>query len=598
MIEPVWRVRARVLVLGFGLVVGLGATGVASTPAPRWIGKDAVIYVELPRPADLIDRALDPQLQAALRVLPQVEKAYQADGYKTLRTIVDAVAGRLGMTSREALRRLAAGGMVVAVEAAPGAPPRGLAIVTPEDAAFGNQVIEAFTTLARENEARHGRPDPVKSAEYRGVTAYALGKAAFALVDGSLVVSDKPETVKIIVDRVRDGFEGGAEQTLAEEPSFKARRGQCGADTLAWGWARLDRLRTLDPKRFNLPEKMPPQATFLFGSWLEAFRTAAWVDARVSMSGERVAASLTLPVPEGGYREAFRGFVPARGETAPAAVSPPGTIASLSLWRDVSAIWEARSELFTPEVQQGLTKLDTFAGQFFGGRDFGTGVLGALHPRWRLVVAHQDYEALEPCPDLKLPAFALLVDLDPADDEFSQRLKVAFQSFVGVVNLNAGQKAGPPLELGWEVCEGVTITTSHYLVPRVDAEDDARSKEKTAVDQRFNFTPSIAQVENHFILSSSLGLTRALVHALKTPGPPGAETLRIEADGPTLARLVAINRNRLVMQNMLDKGHDQATAEGEVGRLERILATLGQGRLTVVDGPETLRLDLSFKLSR
>jgi len=111
----------------------------------------------------------------------------------------------------------------------------------------------------------------------------------------------------------------------------------------------------------------------------------------------------------------------------------------------MAAIWEASEDLFAPEVAQNLAKLDTFAGQFFGGRDFGSGVLGALDPHWCLVVAHQDYAGLVPAPDVKLPGFALIAGLNPDDADFSQRLKVAFQSFVGLSNLNAAQKSAPPL---------------------------------------------------------------------------------------------------------------------------------------------------------
>jgi len=145
-------------------------------------------------------------------------------------------------------------------------------------------------------------------------------------------------------------------------------------------------------------------------------------------------------------------------------------IAGASLWRDMAAIWEARDELFTPEVSQNLAKLDTFAGQFFGGRDFGSGVLGALDPKWRLVVAHQDFAEMKPVPDVKLPAFALIADLNPDDLDFQQRLKVAFQSFVGLSNLNAAQKSAPPFELGSEVFDGVAISSARYMVARDDRE--------------------------------------------------------------------------------------------------------------------------------
>ena len=121
-----------------------------------------------------------------------------------------------------------------------------------------------------------------------------------------------------------------------------------------------------------------------------------------------IAATVELPAPPGGYPASVKGYVPAVGQGSAPQLRPPGTIASLSLWRDWATIWESRTELFTPEVVQGLAQLDTFAGQFFGGREFGSDVLGAFDPHWRLVIAHQDYEALKPAPDIRLPAFALV----------------------------------------------------------------------------------------------------------------------------------------------------------------------------------------------
>ena len=149
-----------------------------------------------------------------------------------------------------------------------------------------------------------------------------------------------------------------------------------------------------------------------------------------------------------------------------------------------------RADLLTPEAVQGLAQLDTFAGQFFGGRDFGTGVLGALTSDWRLVVAMQDYAAMSPVPDVKLPAFALVVDVRPDDEDFAARLKVAFQSFVGLANLGAAQSKAPPLELGSETFEGVTISTTHFMAPVNKPNNEAEDKDKGPVHSRHNFSPS------------------------------------------------------------------------------------------------------------
>lgn len=321
-------------------------------------------------------------------------------------------------------------------------------------------------------------------------------------------------------------------------------------------------------------------------------RKADWASAAFSWTDAGLGAELALPTPSGGYPEALKGFVPPNGRGATKPVNPPGTIASLSLWRDLSSLWEARADLFPPEAVQGLAKLDGVAGQFFGARDFGTDVLGPLGDEWRLVVARQDHASLKPVPDMKLPAFALVVDLKPGDNDFAQRLKVAFQSIVGLVNLGGAQSKSPPLELGAETVEDVTISTARYMLPK------AAPNAKEPVHMRHNFSPSLAQVGNQLILSSSVSLTRSLIQTFKTPAKPEDATLMVKADGRELADLVEINKTRLVMQNMLEKGHDKTQAEREISVLTQLLRYLGLAQLSVQDSAETVKFKLSFDLAK
>ena len=325
---------------------------------------------------------------------------------------------------------------------------------------------------------------------------------------------------------------------------------------------------------------------------MEAVCKAPWIAANVKWTDRRLAAELLVPTPPGGYAESLKGFIPAKDAGASSLIVPPGTIASVSLWRDFSAIWEGRAELLSPEAVQGLAQLDTVAGQFFGGRDFGTGVLGALTNDWRLVVARQDYASMKPVPDVKYPAVALIKGLKPEDEEFAQQLKVAFQSIIGLVNLGAAQSKAPPLELGSETVDGITISSSHFIPPKGPDDD------KQSVHVRHNFTPSVAQVDNYFILSSSVGLTRDLIKAIKSPAKPADATLLVEADGPELVKLLEFNRNRLVMQNMLSRGENKAQAEDGVSTLLQLLRYFGHGRLTVQDGSDSVHLALDFALSQ
>src|SRR5262249_12263005 len=131
-----------------------------------------------------------------------------------------------------------------------------------------------------------------------------------------------------------------------------------------------------------------------------------------------------------------------------------------------------------------------------------------------------------------------------------------------------------------------------------DGKGATDEKDKEPVHYRHNYSPSAAQVGQHFILSSSVGLTRDLISALKSPGKASDATLAAEADGSALARLVDLNRKRLVMHNMLEKGHDKDQAEGEVGLLAALLRYLGRGRLTVQDAPDATRVGLEFTLGK
>lgn len=559
--------------------------GAAAEPA-RWIGRDAAVYLELARPGPLADRLLDPQIQKALRAIPPYAKAIDSGKFAQARKALERVASTLDTTWEQGLRDLTGGGIVLAVE---GTPPRLVLMVTPTDPAVLERAVAAVRDLARDDAAARGNPDPIRRDEYRGVPAYALPqKGAYAIVEGRLVVADGSPALKAVIDRAVGGE--AIESTLAGDAAWTARREQVTPDVLGWGFARLDRLRTLDPKRFVIDDDGKPRTVALLGSWLDVFKQAGWASATLRWSGEDLAAELTLPAPAGGVAEPFRGFVPAVGSGTFVPLEVPGTIASLSLWRDVARVWEARAELFPPEVVQNLAKLDGLAGQFFGGRDFGSDVLGALGNNWRLIVARQDYDAMKPVPDTKLPAFALVADLKPDDNDFARRLKVAFQTVVGLTNVAAAQSKTPPLELGSETFEGVTITTTRFMLPK----DPPAAGEP--VNQRHNFSPSVVQVDDHFVLSSSLGLTRALIRALKQPTNPAAATLVLAADGPELARLLERNQERLVMQNMLDKGHDKTQAKQDVGTLIQLLRLLGRGRVAVTDGAETVRLGINFAL--
>ncbi|QDV33381.1 hypothetical protein [Tautonia plasticadhaerens] len=557
------------------------------------LGPETLAYVELSRPGVLLDRLTGDRAMGLIEAVPGYAEALESSRFGEFRRLVEFVSGQLDTTWDEGLRALSGGGIVLGVEEAN--PPRLVLVVTPEDPGFLDRAHAKLVELARRDAEEKGAPDPIGESEYRGLTAYRVSdEEAHVILDGRLVLANGLDGLKSVVDRHLDGGD-----RLSDSDAFEGRRPE---DTpLAWAYARLDRLRELDPDRFRADEP-DDGAMLLIGAWIEHIQTAPWASAWLDWDEDRLAAALTVATPEDGRSEVMARFLPAEGDGAPAPIEFEGRLATINLWRDQYTLWHVREDLLPPEALQGLAQLDSLAGTFFGGRDFGDSVLEPLGSHWQLVAAMQDFGSMDPEPSLKLPSFAMVVELDADRPEFAQRLRVAFQSFLGLANLGGAETGAPPLMLGSETHEGIPISLATFMAaPEAPGEGDEEGGEDPAeVHYRNNFSPSVAEVEGRFIVSSSVGLTRSLIDALKAdPGPdPTDATLLMTADGPALAGLVELNRERLVLRNMLERGNDRDAAEREVATLAALLRTLGLGELRLEDGEDASTLVLEFDLGR
>ena len=561
---------------------------------------------EIPQPDRLIDRGTDPRFQDYLKLLPQYQKLLKDPKFGELRAVVNLIATQLDTTWDQGLRELTGGGITAALEADPGQEPRVYLLITPKNKELLERANQVLLKLARQDAKDKGKPEPVKTSDHRGVVVHVLGDdkgVAYGLVAGKLAISNSVKNLERLIDRMvamaaksgEPAVSGKASfASLAERAEWKTLKEKQDADSLAWGFADMDRLRQLDPKRYGSSNKPDTGVIVLFGSWFQAIQKAPWLTASIRWSPTELGAAIDLPVPKDGRAPAYKGYVPGSGKGAAPLIQPPGTIASLSLWRDMETFWESRADLFPPETVQGFAQLDTLAGQFFGGREFGTDVLGQFDPHWRLVVAQQDYAALKPQPDVKYPAVAIVAELDSADSDFGERFKVAFQAIIGISNVDGNQKKAAALELGTEEVEGIKLATARYMIPRHSA------SASEAPSPRYNFTPATAQVGKYLIFSSSVGLARDLIKELKSKngGADVSETAVLEADGPELARLLEINRSRLAMQLMLGRGETKEKAEGQVELGLALLRSLGHGRLVIRDDPGATRIQLKLQLAR
>ena len=564
------------------LTLMAGPAGAQTPRAERLASPDALFYVDIIQPKAVLKNVADPGLQRAVADLPGVAEALKKPDVAGLPAVATYVAQLLGTDVPDAAARLLGGGVSLVVEGEKG-PERAFVVVTPADAGFLGKAHETFLDLARKDAAGKGMPDPIKENEYQGTKVYSTSPAeAHAIAGGVLVVSNSADTLRMVLDRLAKP----PTTSLADSADWKARRDSLPKDTVAWTYVNFAKLRQIDPATYA-PEKPNPALAFIAGPWYESLLKADSASMALRWGDGKLGAEFTLPKPAAGRSKASETYIPPAGASAPPALKPPGVIASMTLWRDLSKVWDNRADIFPPETLAGLAQLDTTAGTFFAGRDFSTGVLGSLTSDWRLVVAQQDVKTLSPVPATKLPSFALVVGLRPEDEEFADRLMSAFTSFVGLVNIGAQQSKAPPLMPRVETFEGVTIQSSKFSAPRNVPKGEP-------VHQRHNFSPSAAIVDHQFILGSSLTLTRDLVHAVKNPGPAEPATLAMDVDGGKLAKLVEDNKAGLVADNMLKKGIAKPQAEAENASLARILRYLNRGHLQAVDGPDASRLRLDF----
>jgi hypothetical protein len=127
--------------------------------------------------------------------------------------------------------------------------------------------------------------------------------------------------------------------------------------------------------------------------------------------------------------------------------------------------------------------------------------------------------------------------------------------------------------------QGETRFTVAYF-SAVDVED------KTRLDQRFNFRPSVAMPGDYLILSSTDGLARDLVDTLGREMRSSPEALAgthsaLEIDAGQLASILEANRMTLVRGDMLKKGKTQEESEAGIDMLITLTKLAKQLRLTV-----------------
>ncbi len=555
---------SRLPVLAFFLLLAAIRPAVAddSRHPSRLLGENALVYFELARPDKLIDVATDPKLWDTVKQADAVERFLASDQFRQLRQAVEMFEAKLGVKWQPAVRDLVGGGVYVSFDPAAGA----VVIVKPRKPELLARLHDTFKELIEADAAGSGRESPIKSQDYKGITGWSFGRGeAHAIVGDVLAISNQSGAVKGVVDR----HLGDAKRSLADAADFQQAAKSLPADRLGWGFVKLGLARLIPGfnKALDGPSENPA-AEYLAAGVLEALKTAPYAAFSLHGDEQELRFRVTLPYEPSKVAEKRKWFFPPEpGKAAYVPLKPKGMIQSISIHRDLSGMWVQRDKLFNDEVIAGLAQADSGLGLYFSGRDFGTEVLGALTPRMQFVAARQQFPQGEPIPAIKLPAFALVLEMkDPAD--FAKHLLLGYQKIVGIYNITGGMNGQPQMLMDAEDYQGVKITVSKFLV------DPNTDKQKAPL--QYNFSPSCATVGNRFVLASTVGLARELIDELKKPSAREltSDSVAVVADLAELATVLSDNREPLVAQTQVRDGGTREEAAAQVkGLLDGLRAT-------------------------
>jgi hypothetical protein len=551
------------------------------------------LYLRINQPAALfLDEFRNPLVLNALRQIPNIGPQLDNPQLDQVKAVLGALGSTEDLSWSQLVREIMNGPAELGVAANPN---KLILSVVPKDVTRLGRLHAKLIEFARADATNKGNPDPVTTFNHAGVDCFSFTPTeAHAIYDGKLLLASSESVLKDALDLLTGKKQ--PKSKLSESKSFRDAMEQGNAASHeAFGLARLDLLRKAGVNNLKPLEEYNPLAALLFGGWVEAYNKAGWLALAFDLKAGKPTLEAIMPVDEKtAQSEARQAFTPPAKEFAPRPLVVPNQIGSLNLWRDLGKVWNIRESIVKGPALQGLNGLDNGLGQFFGGRDFGTGVLGALRPDWRLNVAEQDVKSLKPRPDLVLPAFAITVGYDQADKDFQQRWVIAFQSLIGVINVTGAQQKQPVLMQNQEEFEGAKIYTASFLPPAQGK--DAKNDAEEGVHIRHNFRPTLAFAGNHLIVATTTEIARELIKSLKSSSGPDLppRAMSLDVSGQLLGRLIETNRERLVMQNMVEKGHGRNAAETEIGGLESLVRGLNQGEIVVNDTEKLFRIRLGF----
>ncbi|MFM2011611.1 MAG: hypothetical protein RLZZ396_395 [Planctomycetota bacterium] len=523
-----------------------------------WLPETTVIFGRI----SPVNQWLDHPLRESLMQTEAFKKLWRSPQALQLRSGMTVAELALGLKLDQLAKDLTEQGAYVAVDTKT----KGAALLlhTKSQEWLDDYIDKALDFLRRDAKSK-GNPDPVQSAEYRGIRGYKIQNGIFAAIGPWMLVTNQGDLAKAILDHRVDKIQG-----LSQARWYRQARESHASKTdspSADFWIDMVSLREqMSNNDLFRGQAKDFGAELILGGILSVMANAQVMQGSVSVDAQGVSVEAQTPSKPEWFGEARQHYVgPDATGHAPNWPTIPGSIATLATYRDVAQMWLRAGDLFDQNVNEQLAQADNTLTTIFAGKDFGTDILGAIEPQLQLFAVEPQFAQGKLRPTIQLPSFGLVAKLrDPA--KLQRELKRTFQSFIGFLNVAGAQEGQPQLELDTIQHQGVSIYTAQYIL-------DEDRKYPDGLPIQFNFSPTLAFYEDRMVLCSSVESAKSMVGQSAQGASDTKENVQtwLDADASAIQRVLQANSNPIIAQNMLEKGNTRLEAKREFDTLMLML---------------------------
>jgi len=553
------------------------ASDVESANPRDWLPDSTVLYAQIAPVSEWMEH-------------PLREWLVETEAFKKIWRSPEVMKARGGITVAEfaigykldrLLRDITEGGVYVAIDRET----KGIVVLTKtKGEEWLSKYLEKALDYVRKDAKSKNQPEPIESAQYRGIEGCKFQNGIFAAIGPWLMITNQGDLAKAVIDRTVDPglptlrqarWTAIADATWVRDASGTTQdRGTATASRLVNFEVDLATVRSVIGQNDLFSEQAKDfGAELILGGVLSVLRNAPVVAGSLDMDASGISIALTAPSEEQWFAESREYYVgPSVSGRAPAALKID-SIATLGTYRNLSEMWLRAGDLFNQNVNDQLAQADNTLTTLFSGKDFGTDILGAIEPELQLIAKQQSFPEDGLRPTVQLPAFAFVAKLKKPE-VMRRELKRIFQSFVGFLNITGAQEAQPQLDLSMDRVGDNPIYFAEYI-------RDADRPYENGLPIQFNFSPTLAFLGDQVILASSVALARELLDEPFSPSeadvsPTDVHTL-FRVDAQALQAILESNENAMITQNMLEKGHSRAEAKREIETLLGILSLFRSG---------------------